>query len=59
MHLNYIADVLGINKQVFNVIDDAKNYLAANKNNFHRVLIRKVAGTSGAFAKLLGDIEIE
>ena len=57
--LKFYADVLGINKQVFNVIDDAINYPTANKNKFHRVLIHKLAGTSGAFAKLLGDIEIE
>ena len=57
--LQFYADVLGINKEVFNVIDDAENCPAANKNKFHRVLIRKEASTSGAFAKLLGDIEIE
>lgn len=57
--LLFYADVLGINKEVFNVIDDAEYCPAANKNKFHRVLIRKEASTSGAFAKLLGDIEIE
>ena len=57
--LQFYADALGINKEVFNVIDDAKNYPAASKNKFHRVLIRKEAGNNGAFAKLLGDIEIE
>lgn len=57
--LQFYADVLGINKEVFNVIDDAENCPVANKNKFHRVLIRKEASNSGAFAKLLGDIEIE
>ena len=40
--LQLYANVIGINKEVFNVIDDAENCPAANKNKFHRVLIRKV-----------------
>ena len=57
--LRFYADVLGINKQVYNVTDDAKNYPGYSHKKIHRVLIRKEVSTRGAFAKLLGDIEIE
>ncbi|MEO7524595.1 MAG: VOC family protein [Ferruginibacter sp.] len=57
--LQFYAASLGINKEVFNVIDDAENHPGSNKNKFHRVLIRKETSKTGAFAKLLGDIEIE
>ena len=39
--LQFYADVLGINKEVYNVIDDANNYPAARGKKFHRVLICK------------------
>jgi catechol 2,3-dioxygenase-like lactoylglutathione lyase family enzyme len=57
--LHFYADVLGISNEVFNVVDDAQNYPASVHKKFHRVLIRKETSKSGAFAKLLGDIEIE
>ncbi|MGQ0738080.1 MAG: VOC family protein [Bacteroidota bacterium] len=59
--LHFYADVLGISEKIFDrkgLVTDMPGQ-QNNRQQYHRVLLRKKTGSSGAFSKLLGDVEIE
>ena len=57
--IQFYSNMLGISNIIYDEVHDGNNYPTSENKKYRSVLLKKEASNKGAFAKLLGNIEIE
>lgn len=57
--INFYTNLLGTINIIYDKIEEDNNFNTTSKKKFRSVLLKKEANKKGAFAKLLGNLEIE